>query len=165
MGYRTDFIGYIEIEPPLNTAEHQYLSAFSRSRRCTRTGGPYAVPGNPYAEDEAAYVDVNLPPEGQPGLWCDWMPTGEGAALHVEGREKFYQPVEWLTYLIEHFLKPGAHASRSNEPWFADFNFDHRLDGMVVACRNDTCEIFAIRVDRNNVTRSVLWPGVHPSFG
>jgi len=47
MGYSTDFLGHIDIDPSLNDAEHQYLRAFSQSRRWDRRAGPYAVPGNP----------------------------------------------------------------------------------------------------------------------
>jgi hypothetical protein len=46
MGFSTDFVGHIEIEPPLNDVEMSYLSAFAASRRYDR-GDPYDVPGNP----------------------------------------------------------------------------------------------------------------------
>jgi hypothetical protein len=51
MGYSTDFLGHLDIEPPLNDEEIDYLTAFFDSRRCRREGGPYAVPGNPRAEN------------------------------------------------------------------------------------------------------------------
>jgi hypothetical protein len=40
MGYTTDFIGHIGIDPPLNEAEQSYLRAFAESRRWDRPGGP-----------------------------------------------------------------------------------------------------------------------------
>lgn len=39
MGYTTDFLGHIDVHPPLNEAEQTYLTAFSRSRRFDREGG------------------------------------------------------------------------------------------------------------------------------
>src|ERR1700712_4824336 len=51
MGYTTDFIGHIGIEPPLNQYEQAYLAAFASSRRCRTRDDPYDVPGNPAAEE------------------------------------------------------------------------------------------------------------------
>ena len=50
MGTTTDFIGHINIDPPLNDAEQNYLMAFAASRRYARPGGQYDVPGNPAAD-------------------------------------------------------------------------------------------------------------------
>lgn len=158
MGYTTDFIGHIDIEPSLNEPEILYLSAFSASRRWRRSGGPYDVPGNPWA-DESGNVptsDYNVPPAGQPGLWCDWEPCWDGCCLAYNGVEKFYGAVEWMRYLIDHFLKPGALASQTRDPRFAGFAFDHVLEGMVVGCRRDNKELFAITVSDNVVRTQIL---------
>ncbi len=40
----------------------------------------------------------------------------------------------------------------------AGFGFDHRCDGMIVGCRRDNKELFAIQVEDNVVTRQVLRP-------
>ena len=61
-----------------------------------------------------------------------------------------------MTYLIDHFLKPGALASRSADDRFAGFTFDHVLDGMVVGCRRDNKQLFAITVERNRVKEEIL---------
>lgn len=158
MGYTTDFIGHIDITPSLNDEEIAYLSAFSDSRRFERPGGPYDVPGNPRAEDEHGLPghNYNVPPAGQPGLWCDWVPCWDGCCLSYNGVEKFYAPVEWMRYLIEHFLKPGAVASRVEDPHLAGFTFDHVLDGIVVGCRRDNKELFAIEVADNVVHTEAL---------
>jgi hypothetical protein len=159
MGHTTDFIGHIDIEPALNDDEIAYLTAFARSRRCDRPGGPYAVPGNPYANDEGLTTEqANHVPGGQPGYWCRWEPCWDGCCLAFNGNEKFYQPVEWLRYLIQHFLKPAAHAAEAGEQWFSGFSFDHVLGGMVVGCRRDNKELFAINVSRNRVTEKILRP-------
>ena len=54
----------------------------------------------------ADVVDCNQPPQGQPGLWCQWIPTNTLDGLEWDEGEKFYHYVEWLEYLIEHFLTP-----------------------------------------------------------
>lgn len=160
MGYTTDFIGHIDIEPALNEQEIAYLTAFSESRRFRRPGGPYDVPGNPRAETSDG-VDMHLynqPPDGQPGLWCDWVPCWDGCCLSYNGNEKFYGSVAWLRYLVDHFLKPGALASRPADPRFAGFTFDHVLDGTVVGCRRDNKELFTITVSGNRIAEQVLRP-------
>jgi hypothetical protein len=159
MGYSTDFIGHIGIAPALNDAEIEYLTAFTTSRRCLRPGGPYDVPGNPLAESSADFPTevANRVAVGQPDFWCDWSVCWEGCCLAWSGKEKSYSMVEWLRYLIAHFLRPGAKAAK--DPRFAEFTFDHRLSGMVVGCRRTDKEIFAIRVSNNRVTERVLNPG------
>ena len=157
MGFSTDFIGHIDIEPPLNDVEMSYLSAFAASRRYDR-GDPYDVPGNPRAEDRNG-VDTeayNRTPPGQPNLWCDWQVCWDGCCITWSGKEKSYSMEPWLRYVIDHFLRPGALAS--GDPRFAGFTFDHALTGMVVGCRRDNKELFAIRAVDNVVTREVIMP-------
>jgi hypothetical protein len=158
MGHSTDFIGHIDIEPPLNDAEIDYLGAICTSRRFDRADGPYDVPGNPRAETSDG-IDpdrYNRCAPGQPNLWCDWQVCWEGCCLAWNGTEKSYSMIQWLRYLIAHFLEPGAAAA--GNPRFAHFAFDHRLNGMVVGCRRDTKELFAVRVRDNRVTEQVLRP-------
>ncbi len=120
MGYTTDFLGHIDIEPALNEHEQAYLAAFGHARHFDRPGGPYVVPGNPFADDREG-VDVdsyNRSGEGKPQLHCGWIVSPDGCCLSFDGTEKFYEPVRWLRYLIEHFLVPGAHAASSGLPVF-----------------------------------------------
>lgn len=160
MGYTTDFIGHIDIAPSLNSDEIAYLTAFGDSRRCERPDGAYAVPGNPRAEDPSSFPaeSYNRAAVGQPGLWCHWVPCWDGCCLAYDGLEKFSNPVAWLRYLIDHFLRPGASASTSDDPLFQHFTFDHALDGTVVGCRRDNKELFAISVDLNQVREEIIRP-------
>ena len=161
MGYTTDFVGHIDIDPALNQDEIEYLAAFAASRRFDRPEGPYAVPGNPY-NGERAGTDgdrYNRPAPGQPQLWCLWVPCWSGCCLSVAGDEKFYEPVAWLRYLVNHFLRPGARAAKSGAPQFDHFTFDHALSGMVVGCRRDNKELFAITANGSRVSTKVLRPG------
>ena len=161
MGYTTDFVGHIDIDPALNQDEIEYLTAFAASRRFDRPEGPYAVPGNPYADERSGGDSErrNRTAPGQPQLYCQWVPCWDGCCLSFDGREKFYEPVARLRYLVTHFLRPGAEASRSGLPQFEHFTFDHALSGMVVGCRRDTKELFAITAQGSRVTSKVLRRG------
>jgi hypothetical protein len=161
MGYTTDFIGHVNVDPPLNEAEQHYLMAFAASRRYARAAGPYDVPRNPAAErdDEATDLDAyNAVGAGQPSLWCGWTPCWQGCCLTHDGVEKFYAATRWMRYLIEHFLAPDAHARHSGLDWFTDFAFDHTLNGIIAACRRDTRELYLIHVENNEVSEEPLYP-------
>ena len=154
MGYTTYFTGEVTITPPLNEYEIAYLNSFADSRRMDRRKGPYHVePGNDFARGSNADVrDFNMPPHGQPGLWCKWVPTDDGGAIEWSGAEKFYDSPEWMKYLIDTFLKPGAavqqemrtlqgNAALMRLPasgWtypeeFKHFTFDHVCNGEIDA--------------------------------
>ncbi len=157
MGFSTDFVGHIDIEPPLNESETAYLLAFAASRRFDR-GDPYEVPGNPRAEtnDGVETERYNRPHQGQPNLWCDWQVCWDGCCITWSGKEKSYSMEPWLRYVIDHFLRAGARAAQ--DPRFEDFTFDHVLAGTVVGCRRDNKELFAIQVRDNEVSRQVITP-------
>lgn len=106
MGYTTEFEGKIEIDPPLSEREIEYLKKFAGTRRMDRAEGPYFVEGTgPHGQGRDKGIrDYNRPPEGQPGLWCQWVPTEDGSALEWDEGEKFYDAAEWMAYLRTHFL-------------------------------------------------------------
>ena len=162
MGYTTDFVGWFQVDPPLNEDETDYLRAFSRTRRWDRPAGPYVVLPHPLAddEDEPESDAYNRPATGEPGLWCPWTVTPRGTAIAFDGIEKAYNATKWLDYLIRTFLSPGAAVSQIDEPVFADFTFDHVCDGAVAACRRDTGRVSLILVTDNKVDELVLLPGV-----
>jgi hypothetical protein len=167
MGYTTDFIGHLDIHPPLNDAEQAYLKAYAASPRTGTEQSPYAVPGNPAAEEfEPRELPIATKPrrvrpryspaDRPPGPWCGWVPGWCGDCLTFDGKEKFYEPVEWLRYLIDHFLRPNARAASSGLGFFEEFTFDHVLDGVIAGSRRDTCELFLIQVRDNQVAKTVL---------
>jgi hypothetical protein len=153
MGYTTEFFGSVEIKPSLNDAEIAYLRAFAKTRRMNRDRGPYFVAGGGHrGQDHDPDVrDSNAPPPGQPGLWCQWVPNEAGTALEWDGGEKFYEAEQWMAYLIEHFLKPGALASRGEDAQFEGFSFDHVLDGEIDAIGEDPDDRWLLRVAANEV--------------
>jgi hypothetical protein len=163
MGYSTDFTGQITINPPLNPTEIDYLTRFANTRRMQRDKGPYFVDGDRSGlGNDADVTNYNAPPEGQPGLWCQWVPTGDGTALEWDGVEKFYDSVDWMRYLIDTFLKPGATLQaelaepvegRVYPPEFAAFTFDHVLNGAIEAQGEDADDRWDLVVEDNGVAR------------
>lgn len=158
MGYTTDFVGHINIDPPLNERERMYLEAFHGSRRFDRGGDPYEIPGNPAAErvTEIAAQTYDRVMPGQPSPWCRWVPCWDGCCLALDGEEKIYQAERWLEYLRCHFL--SAEAPGRDSAFLDGFTFDHQLEGMVVGCRRDNKELFSIIAEDGRIFREVLRP-------
>ncbi|MEU5930015.1 hypothetical protein AB0L49_36280 [Streptomyces antimycoticus] len=162
MGYTTTFTGKATIDPPLNPQEISYLRAFTSTRRMDRTRGPYVIDGSGsfgqgYDKDITNY---NGPPDGQPEVWCNWVPTDDGTALIWNGAEKFYSAASWMAYLIDTFLKPDAslaaelHApveGRTYPPQFEGFTFDHQVNGEITAQGEEPDDRWVIRVRGNAV--------------
>lgn len=166
MGYSTDFSGSVEIEPPLNEHEIAYLRDFAKTRRMNRTGGPYFVKGEGAFGQGAGPDEVlnyNDPPEGQPGLWCQWAVADDGSYIEWDHGEKFYNSAEWMAYLIDHFLRPGAKASMdlvapvateeavAADERFTNFTFDHTLNGEIEAQGEDPSDRWLLIVENNKV--------------
>jgi hypothetical protein len=132
MGYTTEFEGSFAITPPLEAAQVIYLKAFADTRRMKRSAlaatmpderrlavgldigneAGYFVGGNGYAgqDRDSSVVDYNEPPVGQPGLWCQWVPSDDGSRIEWNGAEKFYDYTEWLNYITDHFLAKWGRA-------------------------------------------------------
>lgn len=150
MGYTTEFEGRIEITPPLNAEEIEYLKKFNQSRRMHRTNGPYfAEPGDDFGQDHLPdIVNYNRPDPSQPGLWCGWEPTEDGTAIVWDGGEKFYHSVEWMQYLIEHFLKPACLAKLP----LPFLQANHVLNGRIDAQGEEDGDRWTLVVQDNKVT-------------
>lgn len=138
MGYTTDFEGAFIFSRPLTDAQHAFLIQFAETRRMKRyahkikekstnyhkaVGLPLGIDGGYYVngagmcgqDDTPDVVDHNEPPQGQPGLWCQWVPID--GALVWDGNEKFYNYVEWLQYIIDNFLKPWGVTLNGEVEW------------------------------------------------
>ena len=158
MGYTTDFEGQFKLDKPLRPEHKAYRLRFSQTRRMSRDASKTEKLSDPIREavglpigDEGGYyvgdadrwgqsetpdiLDFNEPPDGQPELWCKWAPTPDGDAIEWDGNEKFYSYVEWLKYLIHHFLAPWGYT----------------LDGEVVWSGEDREDIGKIVVENNEV--------------
>jgi hypothetical protein len=64
--------------------------------------------------------------------------------------------------LVSYYLGPGANAQQSGNRDFAEFTFDHRLDGVIAGVRDDTGELFLLRVVNSEITWETVVPGVDP---
>ncbi len=133
MGYTTEFEGSFLLDKPLKPEHAEYLKAFARTRRMYRDVVKAAGLSDPIREaaelpigcnaeyfvgdTETSVLEHNLPPPSQPGLWCQWVPDDAGAAIEWDGGEKFYDYVEWLEYIVAHFLIPWGHTMNGSVRW------------------------------------------------
>ncbi len=155
MGYYTSFTGRVSVTPPLNPAETSYLQQFAQSRRMNRTKGPYFVEGTGCGGQgyDSDIIEYNEPDPSQPSLWCQWRPADDGGAIEWDGGEKFYNSAEWMVYLIDHFLRPGAHANGSPvDPRLRSFTFDHTVNGVIHAQGDEPDDTWRLEVHDNVVT-------------
>jgi len=101
-------------------------------------------PHDPFGQDhDASILDYNQPPSGQPGLWCQWVPTHHVPSGHIEwdGGEKFYDYTDWIAYLIGHFLEPWGYTLNGEVRWFGEDREDFgviRIVGNVVTSGTGT---------------------------
>lgn len=118
-----EFIGSLAFDTPLSENQRDYLIAFARTKRIKRSaikakrlddplrvavGLDIGVEGCYYVggiEIDASVIKRSIPPEGQPTIACKWEPSPTGKSIVWAGK-KFYGYVEWLEYLINHFLIP-----------------------------------------------------------
>lgn len=164
MGDNTEYLGHLTITPRLNPAEVQWLLGFA-----DWAGGPgadpFSLPMNPRAELAHARTHGSgaVPPHSRiPWGVSDWQVSFHGDRLRWSRAEKSHDAVATLEFLADHFLGPAALAKQSTNPDFADFTFDHRLDGVIAGCREDTDELFLLWVENSVVTWETVVPGTPP---
>lgn len=141
MGYSTDFSGSFKLDRPLKPEHKAYLEAFSGSRRMKRNakkaeklsdsvriaaGLPIGIQGEYFVGNAECYfgqdndesvVEYNDPPDTQPSLWCQWIPSEDGESIEWDGSEKFYSYIEWIKYIITNFLKPWKYKLNGSVKW------------------------------------------------
>ncbi|MFA5234770.1 MAG: hypothetical protein WC390_10255 [Sulfurimonas sp.] len=162
MGYSADFGGQFDLNKPLAPEHLAYLKAFSISRRMKRNakivegcsdpvriaaGLPIGLEGgyfvgnaeNDFGQENDESIDVNRgdhnhPPSDQPGLWCQWIPNDDGTVIEWDGTEKFHNYVEWLKYLIKHFIEPWGYVLNGEVEWQGEERSDI---GKIIVKNND----------------------------
>lgn len=77
--------------------------------------------------------DYNTPPQGQPGLWCGWVPNSDGTAIEWNQIEKFYSSAQWLQYLIDQFLKPWGYRVSGSVNWSVE---EQHRSGVIAVKQN-----------------------------
>jgi hypothetical protein len=147
MGYQTDFIGYLHIQPPLGRRESSLVNRISGSPFLQEPGGGLRV------ADEDDEVLRELMRQGPRG-WSNWTACPQGCCLSYDGGDKANHMVPWLNFLMATFLVPGAAADG-----ISGMTCDHVLTGMVVGSRRDTRELYSITARDNVVEVELLWPG------
>lgn len=148
MGYTTNFSGEINVDPPLTQDEIVYLKKFNTTRRMACQQGPYYVDRGGFHGQEHGpdVIDYNEPPDGQPGLWCQWVPTDDGVGIEWDEGENFYDAPEWMKYLIEHFVGE-APLAKAQLP----FLNSHCLNGEIEAQGEDGDDRWKLIVKDNEV--------------
>ncbi len=81
------------------------------------------------------FADERHEGRGFPDIWCQWVPGDDGTVIMWNGGEKFRLYREWLSYLIDHFLKPWGYV----------------LNGEVAYRGEEFGDQGVIRVDDNHV--------------
>jgi hypothetical protein len=79
MGYQTDFTGHFDLTPALTAEQVKIIQEFNQERH---ENGDF------------------------PGLYCQWTCDDEGLTLAWDQGEKFYDYIEWIRYLVEHYFLP-----------------------------------------------------------
>lgn len=161
MGYSTEFTGRFHLNRPLQLEHARYLHAFADTRRVQRdavqaesltdrvraaVGLPVGVEGGyVVVRDPASIANQNDPPRGQPGLYCQWRPSEDQQGIVWDGGEKFYYYVQWLEYLIEHFLAPWGYVLNGEVRWEGE-SFE---DAGVIRVVNNRVATAAVEDDRD----------------
>jgi hypothetical protein len=147
MGYQTDFIGYLQIDPPLGERERAFVTKISGSLFLHQTGGSL------HMTDEDAEVLRGLMHGAPPG-WSNWTVCPQGCCLSYDGGDKANFMAAWLKFLMATFFVPGAAAEGID-----GLSCAHIMNGMVVGSRRDNRELYSITVRDNHVEVELLWPG------
>jgi hypothetical protein len=151
------FAGFIQITPPLSKAERDYINAFKSTRRVDRVQGPYYVSRIDPASD-AYVIDPDTPSYGQPSVWCQWEITEDGSRIVFdEDENEFENPIEWMVYLIDHFLSLKPFAMEEFPQVRRDYgvpDFTGHICNGHIQCRKH----HNIVVENNRVGRELSWP-------
>jgi hypothetical protein len=162
MGYDTHYVGHIQVTPPLNNAEFEYLTAFAETPHVAEDPSPYAVSDNPRAPRPVGpkgYSVLNRR-DDLPDCICPWIPSCGGRCFVIkDDRGQHHDAAKWLQWIVDHFLKPGALAGVSGDDDFAEFTFDHSLGAAVAAHRSDSGRLWLIRAGEHEVFEDVVWWG------
>lgn len=154
MGYSTDFVGTLSFNRPVITPHRDYINRFAYVRHVkrhrygetspdtvrTNVGLPFGKEGCYYVggNEDAYVIDYNTPPDGQPGLWCQWVINDFGE-LEWDNGEKFYCYIQWINYLIEHFFSLWDYKLTGEIKWQGEDTSDK---GNIIVKSNDvTCEL------------------------
>jgi hypothetical protein len=98
MGYSTHFTGTFWFDRPLEMGLYNELKDINK----TRHGGR---------------IDTD---QHYPGMFCQWTPDKTNTGLTWDGREKFYDYIPWLKWLVENKFKPGGYVLNGRVAWHGE---------------------------------------------
>lgn len=127
----TVFLGRIEVRPPLNEAERDYLVALAHSSSSLR--------GTPTGRGDQSVPFAHLA----------WEPCATGCCLTWNARERSRTMLASLRFLVDHLFRPGTKAAGHIR--FPEFTCDHVLDGVVAGRRHDESRAYVAEVSANSV--------------
>ena len=162
VGFNTEYLGHLRITPRLNPAEVEWLSGFA-DWGALADGDPFRLPMNPRAALPNAFADAGGSMSGPrhiPYGVHHWRVCEHGDRISWVRSEKSNDAVQALAFLVQHYLGPDARARDSDNPDFEAFTFDHRLDGVIAGEREDTDELFLVRVENSTFGHETLVEGV-----
>jgi len=110
VGYTTEFEGSFSIEPAMQQEHVAFINAYAERN---------------HRGDEPK----------TPSYYCQWVVNN--GKLQWDMNEKFYNYVEWLEYLIEHFLSP----------------WNYKLKGTIKYSGEETTDFGTITVKNNTVIK------------
>ena len=159
MGYDTAFYGRFAVTPALKPEHLAYLTAFAETRHVSHNPGQLATVADPVREA----VKLPLGPEGMffvgklenadlrgreectrlPGLYCHWVPTGDGRGIEWDGTEKFDNYVEWMRFQLNTFLLPWGYSVSGTVEWQGD---EPRDRGQITV-KAGSCESEGLPID------------------
>lgn len=156
MSFRIEFQGNFVLNPRLTPCQVEYLRKFSETRRMQRSesiaeemqdpvrnavGLPigseaeYFVGGlGDCGQDTDNSVLKDYPPTSQPSYFCPWKPSEDGNFIEWNGCGVAGDDIEWLKYMIKHFL----------------VRWDIIANGTVIWC-DEECDEGTINVVNNKV--------------
>lgn len=158
---KAKYTGALTIEPPLNKDEVKALSAFFSSNRILTQGGPLDCRTLPGFHPDV--IDMHKAAEGQPGVRCDLAVHDGGATLGWDSSETTDRNLhEWIIWLINHLLKPGAEydirerdfdlSQMSDDNLLRSFTFDHEVNGEMTGTAAEAGGVWRITVQGNVVS-------------
>jgi hypothetical protein len=97
-------------------------------------GAPLGNANDDFSKRWAAKQFAIMEGKCQPGLWCQWIVSDEGDSLVWDGGEKFYNYIEWLKYLINHFFSKWGVLLNGQMEWVGE---DREDIGLIIVKDNE----------------------------
>jgi hypothetical protein len=128
-------------------------------------GAYYCGTGDFGQDSDASVLNSNGAPQGQPGLWCQWVPSENRKEIEWNGGEKFYEYVEWIKYIIENFLKPWGRTLNGTVNWVGEDSDDRGKITIVnnivsTSTAQDTENMLDVILEQKAVLPALI--GLHP---